>query len=146
MAHRLPILELPAVARRIADRLEEGDILHVLGRVGADDHRHLGEVPDDRSHVREEEPPVTVEDAQTPGREYQKTRAGKQHPGDGNRQVALLTTKARCDERDEKRCCDNTCKHERRGEQREQRSNSAGDPGRLLAFASCDERGSGSGG
>src|SRR5207244_6415234 len=61
-------------------------------------------VPHDRRRIRQEKASMTVQDAETPGRQDQQSRAGKQDADDVNRQFPFLTNETGGESAYQQRC------------------------------------------
>ena len=83
---------------------------------------------------------MAVENAEAPGRQHEESRAGKEHPDDRDRQLALFAVESGSDDRDEQRRGENTGDDENRRDERQQRRDGSGDALGLRTFTACNER------
>ena len=101
------------------------------------DHRG---VPHHRRRVRQQKAPVTVQDAEAPGRQHQQAGAGKQNAHELNRQLALGAVESRRDQRRSTGRGEHADEHQQRRDKRKNREHGAGDPVGSSRSLPCEQR------
>jgi hypothetical protein len=115
----------------------------LLGRVAADPARDGGrddrEVPHHRYRVREQEPPVAVQDPEAPGREHQQADSREEHPHQQHRQIAARPLEPRHQEVHQQRSQQDAQSRDYRDHEGEEPRDGPRDPSRRLSIPPRDQ-------
>jgi hypothetical protein len=137
--------QLDEQLQRAADhrppRQQHGQARQRRVRAEHDQRANHPDVPHDAARVRQQEPMVAVEDAETPGGYHEDAGAGEEDPHNRDRQRALFAAEPWCDQVDEQRRRQHADQHERRHHQDEQRGDGARHTIGLAPVAARQQRG-----